>query len=104
MSRYELLIEPEVHRARRHLPGYVRQRLKQVFDDLAEDPRPTQSQQLDVTGLDVPPGVELRRLRMHPWRAIYGVNDDEEWVWVLAVRRRPPYDYEDLDELVARLR
>ena len=35
---------------------------------------------------------------------IYAVNDGEGWVWVLAVRQRPPYDYEDLDELVARVR
>lgn len=30
------------------------------------------------------------------WRIIYAVNDNEKWVWVLAIRQRPPYDYEDL--------
>ncbi len=55
-------------------------------------------------GLDVPPGVELRRLRMDLWRIIYAVNDDEGWVWALAVRRRPPYDYRDLPDLVDRLK
>jgi len=104
MTHYELFVEIDVHNARRHLPGHVRQRLKRTFDDLAEEPRPSQSRSLDVTGLDVPSGVELRRLRMDMWRVIYAVNDGEGWVWVLAVRQRPPYGYEDLDELVARVR
>lgn len=58
---------------------------------------------LDVTGLDIPPGVELLRLRLKRWRIVYAVNDDESWVWVLGVRRRPPYGYEDLETLVAKL-
>jgi|GEM_PF-5378431 len=32
-----------------------------------------------------------------------GGCDEEQWVWVLALRRRPPYDYDDLPELIARL-
>jgi mRNA interferase RelE/StbE len=101
---YELLIEPEVHEARKHLPGYVRQQVKRALDGLADEPRPPKSRDLDVTGLDVPLGVELRRWRMDQWRILYAVNDDEGWVWALAVRRRPPYDYDDLNELVARLK
>jgi mRNA interferase RelE/StbE len=104
MLRYELLIEPEVHKARKHLPGNVRQRIKQAIDAFASDPRPPKSHLLDVLNLDVPGGVEMRRLRLHPWRVIYAVNDDERWVWILAVRQRPPYDYEDLDDLVSRLK
>ena len=103
MTKYELLVEPEVHQARKHLPGRVRQRFRRMFDGLADEPRPPKSQSLDVSGLDVPPGVELRRLRIDPWRVIYGVNDIERWVWVLAIRHRPPYDYEDLDELAAKV-
>jgi mRNA-degrading endonuclease RelE of RelBE toxin-antitoxin system len=57
-----------------------------------------------VSEIDVPLAVEVRRLRLPPWRIIYAVNDDEQWVWVLAIYRRPPYDYEDLDQLVAKLR
>jgi len=46
--------------------------------------------------------LELRRLRIERWRVVYM---DEEWelVTVLAVRKRPPYDYEDLEELLAEL-
>jgi len=103
MSRYALFLDPEVHHARRDLPGVVRQRLRQAFDDLALDPRPPRTQPLDVTALEVPPGIELRRLSLERWRVIYAVSDAEAWVWVLAIRQRPPYNYEDLAELAARL-
>ncbi len=95
----ELLIESNVHAARKRLPGNVRQQLKRAIDSLADEPRPAKSQVLDVTGLDIPSRTELRRLRMNPWRVIYAVNDDEGWVWVLAIHRRPPYDYKDLEDL-----
>jgi mRNA interferase RelE/StbE len=103
VTRYALLIEPDAHQERKRLPGHVRQRIRQTFDDLAEDPRPPHSQSLDVAGLDVPPGVEVRRLRIQQWRVIYALNNDEHWVWILAVRQRPPYNYEGLDDLIAKL-
>ena len=81
----------------------MRQRVKAVFDGLARDPRPSRSRSVDVTGLEVPAGIEVRRLRMEKWRIVYAVHDQEGWVWVLAVRQRPPYEYDDLPELVARL-
>jgi mRNA interferase RelE/StbE len=81
------------------LPGPVRQRVRQAIDGLGTQPRPQQSRQLDVPATP----TELRRLRIDRWRLIYAVSDDRRWVWVLAVRRRPPYDYEDLPALLARL-
>lgn len=47
--------------------------------------------------------LEVRRLRLERWRVVYLV--DEEWseVGILAVRKRPPYDYNDLTELLAGL-
>ena len=104
LSRYKLFVEPEVHEARTRLPGHVRQRVKRAIDDLAYAPRPASSSDVDVTGLEVPAGVELRRLRMDVWRILYAVSEGEGWVWVLGIRRRPPYDYEDLADIVARLR
>lgn len=104
MSQYALFIEPEVHQMRRGLPGNIRQRIKQLLDNLSNFPRPPRSQPLDITGLDVPSEVELRRIRLDPWRIIYAVNDTDQWVWIIAIRRRPPYDYEDLDELASRLK
>jgi mRNA interferase RelE/StbE len=64
--------------------------------------RPTAGRWMS-SDLDVPPGVELRRIRMDPWRVVYVVSDAEAWVWVLAVRKRPPYDYEDLEELLTTI-
>ena len=103
MKRYDVWMDPAVHQARKRLPGRFRQRVKRAITALADDPRPPKSQPLDVSDLDVPPDVELRRIRMDPWRMVYVVNDAEAWVWVLAVRKRPPYDYEDLEELLAEI-
>jgi len=64
MLRYELLVEPEVREALTRLPGHVRQRVKRAIDDLAHAPRPADRSDVNVAGLDVPPGIELRRLRM----------------------------------------
>ena len=99
MEQYDLQIEPTAHKQRKQLPGHVRQRIKRAIDNLARDPRPHQSQNLDTTDLDVPENVELRRIRIDKWRLIYAVNDSEKWVWVWGVRKRPPYSYEDLEEL-----
>jgi hypothetical protein len=66
-------------------------------------PRPPQSVTMDTTDLELCAGVELRRIRMERWRIVSAVCDEERWVWVLAVRRRPPYDYDDLPDLIARL-
>jgi mRNA interferase RelE/StbE len=46
---------------------------------------------------------DLRRLRIEDWRIIYAVSDPDRTVDVLGVRRRPPYRYEDLAKLIARL-
>jgi hypothetical protein len=35
------------------------------------------------------------------WRVIYAVNEAEGWVWVLALHRRPPYEYGDLAALAS---
>lgn len=41
-----------------------------------------------------------RRLRLDNWRIVYAVIEtDVQVVAVVAVRRRPPYDYGDLPEL-----
>ncbi|MBK8995856.1 MAG: type II toxin-antitoxin system RelE/ParE family toxin [Myxococcales bacterium] len=101
--RYEVFLEPEVHHSRARLPGHVRQRIRQVLESFQREPRPPKSAPLDVSGLPIPPTVEVRRCRVESWRIVYAVNDQAEWVWVLAVRRRPPYDYTDLVELLERL-
>ncbi len=99
-----LWIEPEAHAQRDRLPGNVRQRVKRALNGLAADPRPPGSQVLDLADLDLPPGIELCRLRLGKWRIIYAISTAEDWVWVLAIRQRPPYDYADLPEFASRLR
>jgi hypothetical protein len=40
---------------------------------------------------------------MDPFRIVYAVDEAEQAVGVYAVRRRPPYDYEDLGSFVEGL-
>lgn len=102
MKKYNVFIEPSAHKQRKQLPGHVRQRIKQAIDNLDQYPRPYQSKPLDTTDLDIPETIELHRIRIENWRIIYAINDFDNWVWVLAIRKRPPYDYEDLVELVRK--
>lgn len=102
-AAYRVWIEPEVHSAREELPGNIRQRVKRLLDDLAKNPRPSSSKPLDISGLDVPPAIEIRGARLEHWRVLYAVNDTEGWVWALGIYRRPPYQYEDLQDLVSKL-
>lgn len=103
-AAYRLWVEPEVHASREELPGNIRQRIKKALDDLATDPRPSISKELDASDLDLPPSVEIRRIRLEHWRVLYAVNEQDGWVWALGLYRRPPYQYEDLQELVSKLR
>jgi mRNA interferase RelE/StbE len=67
---------------------------------LVENPRPARSQRLDFP-LEF---AEPRRLRLERWRIIYAVIEtDVKLVAVVAIRKRPPYDYSDLSELFAGL-
>lgn len=47
----------------------------------------------------IPKNVELRRIRIDRWRVVYVIEANLSLVTVLAVRKRPPYQYEDLEEL-----
>ena len=97
---YQLWVEDEAKAEIRRLSGHMRQRIRRAVQSLSDEPRPHYSHRLRV-----PEEIELevRRLRLERWRVIYVI--DEEWseVGVLAVRKRPPYDYRDLPELLAEL-
>ena len=96
---YHLWINDEVKSEIRRLPGHLRQRIRHAIQDLAFKQRPDNSRLMRA-----PEGVELelelRRIRLAEWRVIYVI--DEEWseIGVLAVRKRPPYGYEDLSDLL----
>lgn len=46
---------------------------------------------------------QLYRVRLDAWRVVYAVSEADRIVDVLAVRKRPPYDYGDLEDLLAGL-
>jgi mRNA-degrading endonuclease RelE of RelBE toxin-antitoxin system len=100
LMRYQVWINDEAKTEIIRLPGHIRQRIRRAIQDLGDEPRPHYSHQMRA-----PEGVtlEVRRLRLERWRVGYIV--DEEWseVGVLAVRKRPPYDYKDLSALLERL-
>jgi mRNA interferase RelE/StbE len=93
---YRLDISPAAQDEIKRLPGNIRQRVRRAIKDFAADPRPSHSKRLDVDS----PDVEPRRLRLEHWRIVYVVIEDIQHVAVLAVRRRPPYDYSDLPDLL----
>jgi len=78
----------------RELPGHVRQRTKQAVDSLAREPRPSISKALRVE--DTP--YEVRRARLDRWRILYLIDEQNSTLTILAVRKRPPYNYQDLAE------
>jgi mRNA-degrading endonuclease RelE of RelBE toxin-antitoxin system len=43
-----------------------------------------------------------RHLQIDNWRIVYLITEDEKAVDIVAVRKRPPYDYGDLAELLSR--
>ena len=99
MSRYTVYVIPSAWQEIKNLPGHMRQRIKQAVDALASDPRSSQGKKLDVPEAD----YELWRVRLDRWRIVYAVTEADRTVDVLAIRKRPPYDYGDLDELQQQL-
>ena len=95
--------EPSAREEIKRLPGHIRQRVRQAVKALADDPWPPKSWSLTPpAGVDLG-DLELRRLRIERWRVVYVIDEEWELVTVLAVRKRPPYDYEDLEELLAEV-
>jgi mRNA interferase RelE/StbE len=99
VSRYKVYTTPRALKETQDLPGHMRQRVKRAVKALADNPRPSDSKDLDVPDL----GHEIRRLKLDKWRVIYAVTEADNAVDVLAVRKRPPYDYGDLEALLREL-
>lgn len=100
MSRYAVYVVPRAWDEMKNLPGNMRQRVRRAVDRLASNPRPSRSRQLNIPDLE----LDLYRLRLDRWRIVYAVSEKKRTVDVLAVRKRPPYDYGDLTELVAGIK
>lgn len=97
--RFRLWVTPAAWAEIKALPGYVRHRVKRAVDALAENPRPGPSVSLELPEHE----GDVRRLRIDSWRIIYAVSDAARTFDVLGVRKRPPYQYEDLTDLIAQL-
>ena len=102
MSRYTVYVVPDEFQAAKKLPGNVRHRIKQAIDGLADSPKPPNSEQLTVPGLD-DRVFDVWRLRIENWRIVYLVSERDKTVDVVAVRKRPPYDYGDLAKLLENM-
>lgn len=96
---YTVFVMPQAWQEMNALPGNMRQRVRREVDRLRNNPKPAQSKQLEVAIS----GVVLYRVRLDRWRLVYAVNEAAQQIQVLAVRKRPPYNYDDLDELLKRL-
>ena len=96
MNEYRVFVTPAAVKEIKALPGNMRQRVRSAVTELATQPRPSSSQELKQK---LTPR-ETRRQRIENWRIIYTVSDDEATIDVLGVRKRPPYDYGDLERLL----
>lgn len=98
-----LWVEPAARDEIVKLPGNVRQRVRRIISDLGETPRPNNSRALDVSDDLRIEHVEVRRLRLAQWRIVYTIDEEWDLVTILAVRKRPPYNYDDLQALIKQL-
>ena len=96
MTSYKRYVENEAKAEVRALPGHVRHRVARAIHALAEAPKPPDSRSLDVPGV----AIEVRRIRIERWRVIYTVDSEWQEVVIYAIRKRPPYDYDDLETLL----
>ena len=96
----QIWVEPPAHKEIKRLPAHVQQRIKKLIKTLSSEPRPHHSRQLATDPL---PHLEMRRVRLDNWRVIYVIDVAWDIITILAIRKRPPYDYEDLPEFLERL-
>ncbi len=81
------------------MPGNMRQRIRRQIEELSDNPRPSNSKQLQTVVTE----PESWRLRIDRWRIIYLISESDQAVDILAIRKRPPYDYKDLSQMLERL-
>jgi mRNA-degrading endonuclease RelE of RelBE toxin-antitoxin system len=101
MGSYRVEITISAKREIRNLPGHARSSIFHEITALERNARPHTSKGLKSTKtFKIPKDVELRRIRIDHWRVVYAIEPDLSLVTVLAIRKRPPYQYEDLEELI----
>lgn len=96
---YNIYVLPEALDEIKDLPAHIRSQVRRAIGALADTPRPPSSKQLSYPQA----ARELRRIRIDRWRIIYAITEEEAALDIVAVRKRPPYDYGDLAELLASI-
>lgn len=97
---YRVSVAPSAQADVKRLPGHVRQRVRGSISALSTEPRPARAKRLRFDASS----FEVWRLRIDGWRVLYAIfESDPRRVAVIAVRRRPPYAYGDLEELFSGL-
>lgn len=102
MAFYQVNVTHQVRKEIRQLPGHIRQRVIHILQALQKEPHPSNSRPLDTIKADIKldSTIELCRIRIDSWRIVYVIEEEVNLISVLAVRRRPPYQYDDLAELI----
>lgn len=102
MDSYRVEVTQQVRQEIRRLPGNMRQRVIRTLQALKQEPYPHNCRSLDTakSGIELEPNTKLCRIRITSWRIIYLVEEEWKLISVLAIRRRPPYQYDDLNELI----
>jgi mRNA-degrading endonuclease RelE of RelBE toxin-antitoxin system len=88
------MLRPSAWEDLKELRGNLRRQIIKAIDSLEQDLRPSESRQLTIADDQ----REVQRLRLGHWRILYLILDDQPLI--LAIRRRPLYDYADLTSLV----
>jgi len=113
VSPYTVYVTPTAWDDVQALPGHMRQRVRRAIAALADEPRPAESKVLvrpvqeeahDAQASAASAGDQsqepthaLRRIRLDRWRMVYAITESDQARDSLTVRKRPPYDYGDLE-------
>lgn len=100
MTSYSLYLLPRALKEIDNLPGHVRQQVRRAVRRLPFDPEPPGSKHLDYA---VKSGWEVWRLKYGSWRVIYVIDREMKQIYVVGVRKRPPYQYDDLNGLIMQI-
>ena len=88
---YRLRITKVAEKEISQLPGNFRQRIRRAVRSLADTPRPTAAKELR----NLP---NCYRIRLNGWRIIYRIEEEDQIVLVLTVRRKTgPETYENIE-------
>lgn len=104
MASFQVELTNAARREIRSLPGNVRPLIFREIQLLEKDARPFSSKGMKSTkSFQIPKDIELRRIRLDRWRVVYVIQPELSLVTVLAIRKRPPYQYDDLEELLKEI-